>query len=174
MDIGGVKAIELKVDSLLETAINITGLYRSPQVDTQLFIQNLRQYLERHAHDSNHIIVGDININILQPDRYGEEYMTMLYEFGFISTINEHTRVQGQSKSCIDHIFIKTNIHIGRICPAVLSDDMTDHYPVILKIKHKGKVEQQLSQEQLYKIKKSQLRKAQEINIKRNLERNIH
>lgn len=66
-------------------------------------------------------------------------------ENGFVSTINKYTRVCGESKSSIDHIFIKTKEYFNLFTPIVLEMYMTDQFPCILQIneateeKRKGK-----------------------------------
>ena len=50
------------------------------------------------------MVIGDININILgKYDPVAEEYRNVMAEYGFISTINTYTRVQGGAKSCINY-----------------------------------------------------------------------
>lgn len=38
------------------------------------------------------------------------DYLNILSEYGYIATINESTRVTDSGRSCLDHIFFKTNI----------------------------------------------------------------
>lgn len=58
---------------------------------------------------------------------------------GFKSYINTFTRVTQDTKSCIDHIFVKQSLSNGHldIYSAVINNNTTDHYPVYLQIFNK-------------------------------------
>lgn len=53
---------------------------------------------------SNHITIGDIDINILKEDDIATQYLNLLSENNLISMINKPIR----GRSCLDHIFLKT------------------------------------------------------------------
>lgn len=107
IEIYQTKAIELNIQKENKT-IKITALYRSPSTDSKEFIGELERYLNDSSDNSDvHIIVGDINIDILRDETITDEYFNVLSEFNFTSTINEYTRIQNNTKTCIDHIFIK-------------------------------------------------------------------
>lgn len=118
--------------------IILTAIYRSPSSCPYDYNRQLRQYLEEDSNHINdyHIIVGDINIDISQKKlEFVSEYLDTLSEYGFISTINDYTRIQGLSKSCIDHIFVKSKFIINEhILPIILKNDITDHFSEILQI----------------------------------------
>lgn len=79
------------------------------------------------------IFVGDINININNSDlEYAQEYLNIMSEQGFISFINENTREEGNTKTCIDHIFIKTKELKNKLIPLIWDIKITDHYPIML------------------------------------------
>lgn len=44
-------------------------------------------------------------------------------QLGFSSCINKRTR----TKSCIDHIFIKTRLNLDKLLSVVLNSKITDH-----------------------------------------------
>ena len=60
--------------------------------------------------------------------------MVSLHENGYKSLINGYTRVAGDSKSCIDHIFLKNkNLNYKTLVPIILHSKISDHYPIIFK-----------------------------------------
>ncbi|KAJ8980864.1 hypothetical protein NQ317_008923 [Molorchus minor] len=77
--------------------------------------------------------VGDINIDILGDSEYSQEYLNIMSAENYTSMINTYTRVQGDCKSCLDHIFLKTKIPQHFFLSLVLETDITDHYATILQ-----------------------------------------
>jgi len=116
--------------------IALTGIYKPPPINPFDFISYLNTYLSENCL-RNEIIAGDININI-EKDKINNpiqsEYLNTLYSFGFISCINDYTRISGNAKSCIDHIFIKSTIPANNILPIICHSKITDHSPVFLQL----------------------------------------
>lgn len=137
ISLGTIKALKLKI-KYNSKSITLTAVYRSPSSCPHEYNINFKNYLEAQINfnDDYHIIVGDINIDISQKQiEFVSEYLDNLREYGFISTINSYTRVQGNSKSCIDHMFIKSKCTINEnLLPIILQSDITDHYTEILQI----------------------------------------
>lgn len=55
-----------------------------------------------------------------------------IHQMGFISFINNLTRVQNPQQSCLDHFFIRSK-HIP-ITSIIFETDISDHYPIIVLI----------------------------------------
>lgn len=121
--------------------VNIICLYRPPNTDKALFLEDLESYLISCNKDSQiNVFLGDININIMDKDEgVVNLYLSILSLFGFVSCINSPTRVTQESSSCLDHIFIrnKLNNEEYKINSFVIHSEVTDHYPVMLNIKLK-------------------------------------
>lgn len=62
-----------------------------------------------------------------------QEYLIILGANGCISAINKHTRVQEESQSCIDHIFVKKSVPLEHFNSVILTTELTDHFSVILQ-----------------------------------------
>jgi len=79
------------------------------------------------------IIIGDISINIAQNsnDESKVEYLNLMAQLGFISCINDYTRILNNSRTTIDHIFVKTN-GADYVKPFILESCITDHYSIII------------------------------------------
>ena len=123
--------------------INIICLYRPPNTTKQHFLEDLENYLTLIKNSQLDILLGDININILEKnDNTVNSYLSMLNYSGFLSCINSPTRVTPEVSSCLDHIFVrnKSNIDLYKFDPYVLHADITDHYPIMLNISMKTNV----------------------------------
>lgn len=75
------------------------------------------------------VIVGDININILQPSNISMAYENLLFTHGFHRTINNYTREEyvnlDLKQSCIDHIYFRcVNVDMHT---AVVEVKISDH-----------------------------------------------
>lgn len=113
----------------------VTVLYRLPSINIENFNIKFNSYLDQHCIYENEIIVGDTNINILKTtDVHVAEYLNNLYSHGFNSYINEYTREENDSKTCIDHIFVKTKINKTLLNSLILETTITDHYSIALNI----------------------------------------
>ncbi|KAG5867001.1 hypothetical protein JTB14_018164 [Gonioctena quinquepunctata] len=104
-----IKIVLNQNDNLL-----INAVYKPPNTNPHQFINNLQHYSESPLFqtESYNILIGDINIDLLKNNELNIEYNNTLKEFGFISTINNPTRVQGGHSSCIDHIFFKSKQNV--------------------------------------------------------------
>lgn len=119
--------IELKFG---DKNILLTALYRLPSTDSQEFIVGLSSYLEHSRKNYDvHLFLGDININILKDDATTHEYLSTLSGEGFISAVNKPTRIQGSTKTCIDHLFVNCRSEYFKCVPVVIYDaPITDHF----------------------------------------------
>lgn len=116
--------------------IIITSVYRPPSTNVFEFIKAFKVYLTTLEQSDYNFVIGDLNIDILADKDYVNEYLDTLYESGFTSLINKITRIQGNSKSCLDHIFLKTpNTHHQLSTKAsIFCSAITDHYSIMSSI----------------------------------------
>jgi hypothetical protein len=113
------------------TIYNIIGVYRSPSSDIGTFLNTLESYLNNINTSNKIVICGDINNDILSNSLYATEYLNLMLIDGFISCINNYTRVFKDSKSCLDHIFSK-NISIDNILSYIVKLNITDNFPTMI------------------------------------------
>lgn len=144
VEIGNSNVIKLNIPNFYECNINVLAVYRSPPSDSKYFISCLDQYLQNENVCDYNIIIGDLNINIL--DHYEDQgknlddiafdYLSALYTYGYKSYINDITRETEESRSCIDHIFIKSiNQNAEEIViPCIIHTKITDHYVTTAQI----------------------------------------
>lgn len=96
--------------------------------------------------------MGDININILDDNEDSNEYLNIMSEYNFRSAINTFTRVQGNSRSCIDHFFIRTSQNIDNCTPVVIETNLTDHYAIVLNVQINSSMEDNTVHRKTFKI----------------------
>ena len=129
--IGNISGLKLlKVILLHNKTIILTSIYRPHCTTIKQFNIDLVDYLNNLEHSDISILVGDINIDILDKEKHAQEYLNILSSQNYISQINEYTRVENSQKSCIDHFFVKSNENI--YIPIIYTNKVTDHYPIIL------------------------------------------
>lgn len=132
-NLGNIKAIQLDIFHYNKN-IQVIAIYRPPSLCPLDFNIKLTNYVKSIKNQGDiSLIVGDMNLDILDDSECSHEYLNILSEQGYISTINTHTRVQKNSKSCLDHIFLKTNFPHEHFIPVVLQIEITDHYPVLIQ-----------------------------------------
>ena len=74
-------------------------------------------------------IIGDTNINLLKHSTHNDTD-DFLNTSGFIPLINRPTRVQGNTVSCIDHIYTNNFRVNNTMLQGICLTDITDHYPI--------------------------------------------
>lgn len=118
--------------SIDNESFSVIAVYRSPSTNVNSYIKELTYLITTLPAVTHQIYIGDININILKEDeKTNSDYLNMLVSQGYISLINNPTRENTISSSCIDHIFLKT-CKKYTILPGILKTAITDHYPILL------------------------------------------
>ena len=111
-------------------AIELLAVYRPPDKSKVSFLEELELFVENNKYKHS-IIVGDVNINILDAeDQKAQQYRNILVIYGYKEVICNNTREERRkevfTKSCIDHIFVKTNS--DKIFGSVIATRISDHY----------------------------------------------
>lgn len=119
-----------EVVTLYSKSLNITllSVYRNHDYTIDFFNKEIKNVLNSLNHP-NILLMGDININILESDNNTIEYLNILSQFGFHNFINKPTRSCLSSSTCIDHIFVKSNSL--KIKSGIFVTDISDHYPTL-------------------------------------------
>ena len=116
----------------------LLAIYRPPNCSKTRFVDELDNYLLQESRSvRNSIIIGDVNINLLDSnDSCVEAYENCIAGNGYRKCINKVTREEFRGSSltgsCIDHLFVKgkyTN-HTA----AVITTKISDHYMIIGRI----------------------------------------
>lgn len=134
--IGEVNSIEIEIATASHDKLLVTGVYRPHGCDQSKFIESLNSAISLTNNRDTHILLGDFNIDILTDSAATAEYLDQFYANGYISAINTVTRRNPRGGTCLDHIFVKSNI--PQIRSYVVEADITDHYPTLLEINIKS------------------------------------
>ena len=115
----------------------ITGIYRCHDYQEHEFIEDLKLFLKDNTHTENHLIIGDVNIDIIQENTNSSDYMDNLLEMSYLPYISSATRPNNDNGgSCIDHIFIKSKNNKFSYTTGKLLYTITDHIPIFAIIKN--------------------------------------
>ena len=126
INIGGASALQTVINNQKKNTV-ITSIYRTHAINKENFNLGLYKYLQSIKSNEEHYIIGDINMDIRDPDQDGENYLNNLFENKFFPLINSTTRPS--SGTCIDHIMGKNFVNVkSMICKQMI----TDHYVTIL------------------------------------------
>lgn len=139
--------IEMSETSLLhctmkvnDFSIGVMGVYRSPSSNLNLFLDELESGGFFNTENMCELFVGDININISEEsDINVNRYLNVMTQKGYVSCINEPTRVTQCTSTLLDHLFLKfkhTNFAEDDIIPIVFKACITDHYPIGLSFQN--------------------------------------
>ena len=111
----------------LSYKVCIMTIYRSPTGDFQYFLNTLEEILNSLYNKYNDIILcGDININYNINSTIKKSLETMLSSFGLSDIITFPTRIQNESHTKIDNIFINTKkLNNYLVYPSV--NGLSDH-----------------------------------------------
>lgn len=111
-------------------------LCRSPSNTNIYQFLNDLEFLISHENenDSVRFVIGDVNIDLTNlGSTQVNDYLNTLSQYNYVSQINDFTRIQGNSKSCLDHIFI-AGVNQSLIKACIIESSITDHFSQIIKI----------------------------------------
>lgn len=134
VNIGEIKIIQANIP-IQDNTVIVSAIYRPPITCAYEFNSNLQKYLFTLSKIklNYHFLVGDINIDIKSNTDICQNYLNIMGEEGFRSLINSYTRIHHDSKTCIDHIFLRGSSH--DICSSyIIKSQITDHFPIIARL----------------------------------------
>jgi len=106
----------------------IITIYRHSSGNFHSFLESLENIFTCKSFNQNYkiIIMGDININILDSSNHSKSYQFFVNSFNFEFLFKEPTRVEKCSATCIDH-FITQNQLTNEIDISPCDFSITDH-----------------------------------------------
>jgi len=124
------ESLNLEIEINKKQVIDVLAIYRPPEKSKTDFLEELELYVKNNKY-VNSVIVGDMNIDILsEDDMIAQKYLNVLAINGYKEVIDmitrEERRGERTSKSCIDHIFVKTNLE--NFFGSVIKTKTSDHY----------------------------------------------
>jgi exonuclease III len=119
----------------LETKkICIIAIYRAPSGNFDIFISNLDSILKKlFTVTVDFIICGDININFLVDSDRKSQLEALLKTYNLTSVVNFPTRIQQNSATAIDNIFIDITRY-GNYSISPIVNGLSDHDAQIITL----------------------------------------
>lgn len=119
--------------------LKLSVIYRPPSYNGNIFLNDLEAIINKYK--TNHIILGDMNINLLNDNSLlTKEYKELISinRFMIVNSLDESdaTRVTESTSSIIDHVLCTGSIKCR--CKVKVEDTpLSDHKKVILTVKEK-------------------------------------
>ena len=114
-----------------QTKLVVLGVYRPPNASISDFNITLNDIMNKFPQQTHVYIVGDFNIDLLNPDKLGIDFINNCHMNSYAPLITTATRITNTSATLIDHIW--TN-ELYDSFSGVLDCIATDHYPIFTKI----------------------------------------
>lgn len=129
VNFGNARVLNALVSFDINCKVLISGLYRCHDFSESDFISSIVTLMTETKVDKikHHLIVGDFNINLLKPDFRVNEFINNSLSLGYIPLFNTVTRPNDSGGTCIDNMFIRTDLNISAI---KYSQVLPDHYPI--------------------------------------------
>ncbi|XP_072165199.1 uncharacterized protein [Diadema setosum] len=121
----------IEIENPLSKNVIIGLIYRPPDLNCELFCDELDLYLHKIGNESKHVFIfGDFNINFspTSDNNNSLNFMHLMYSYGFMSIINKPTRINPHSSTQIDNIF--SNVYNNTIMGGILCSEVSDHLPI--------------------------------------------
>lgn len=95
----------------IENNVIVICLYRNPKSKLEILFEKLETILNYfYNRNTNVIILGDFNINLLDDNSKKRQFLDLLLPYGLETMINSPTRVTYRSQSAIDQLIINPNV----------------------------------------------------------------
>uniref|UniRef100_A0A1B6IHJ5 Endonuclease/exonuclease/phosphatase domain-containing protein n=1 Tax=Homalodisca liturata TaxID=320908 RepID=A0A1B6IHJ5_9HEMI len=120
-------------------AVDLLAVYRLQAFSINMFNDEFQNTLSC-IKSANFIVKGDLNINLLDTSiRSVEDYLILMASHGLNSLVNEPTRINNHSETCIDHVFCRSKFDSSvKYTAEVLKINITDHWMTVLGLNIKN------------------------------------
>ncbi|KAH9370662.1 hypothetical protein HPB48_014031 [Haemaphysalis longicornis] len=114
----------------IATNAHVLGvIYRPPSGPLELFYDAFNAILEDLSTTKKQVVVmGDININLLQVSSLNTEFLNTVHVNGFTNLIDIPTRITSHSETLLD--LCLTNCEKEDTMAGVFTSDISDHLPL--------------------------------------------
>ena len=128
-----LECIFVDIHNLGVQKLTVGAIYRPPNTDVDNFNAELTQVLDK-LKSTPSILAGDLNLDLIKADTHPHtlSFVNLLTSYAFLPCINVPTRVTEFSATLIDNFFINTLSF--NASAAVIYHDLSDHYPILLKV----------------------------------------
>lgn len=142
----------LRIDVLIDdNIVTLLSLYRPPNQNVNLFTEEIEQCINTISKKQTIVAVGDMNIDILKQNKLTTKYVDTFMSNGLHCVVREVTRndITNNTKTCIDHMFVRTNKKTKCTHSAVITTTISDHFTIFGSIenaKKQNKIDNQNNQ----------------------------
>jgi len=109
----------------------IHGIYRPPDRDIRNFTDELSILLSNARCSEDVFLVGDLNIDLANPNDSESEFIYMCQASSFAPLIYVPTHITPGRSSCLDHFWYNQLYDVNS---GVFEVDISDHYPIFVII----------------------------------------
>ena len=130
--------IKLRIGTEIRSAV-IGEIYRPPNYASTDFLDYMECVLEKVENEKKFcILAGDFNYNLLAQNRCvgSSKFMHTMASYGFLPLIAKETRIQKQSATLLDNIFINDLTKYNT--SGIIINDLSDHLPIFASLKFKS------------------------------------
>ena len=127
--------------------------YRPPHSNTNAFLETLNEILLNPLlKNKDCFFMGDFNINLVNcnSNNTSQEFLEMFLSYSFLPLITKPTRVTNNSATIIDNIF--SNITRQTPKAGIILSDISDHFPIFVKLSMNKSVNKETSNTPFRKI----------------------
>ncbi|XP_042147393.1 uncharacterized protein LOC120836788, partial [Ixodes scapularis] len=120
----------------------IIGAFYRPPASSTAVLDNLEMYLDTHVKPGDRVILaGDFNLPNVdwsnfslkhQNDNLGEAMLDMTFKYDLLQVVEDFTRIQGNSASILDLVFVSGTISSESRCEVI--PGISDHKAVLLSL----------------------------------------
>lgn len=127
------ESLRIDLTTTHDTIISVISIYRPPKLSQKRFLKELEENINNVSKKHELIVVGDMNIDIKKKNTTTINYLGMLSSHGLQCMVSETTRenFNGNTNTCIDHLFIRCNRKRERAYAAVITAAIADHYALL-------------------------------------------
>ena len=126
--------VEITPHNSAKPIMTLAEIYRPPNSNEKLSIERYQTILNNLEHDSKDCFIGtDQNLDLLKCNEKPiiNDLLTSFTTHGFTPTVSKPTRIQKQSATIIDNIYVRSRKHTDRQL-LIIQTDISDHFPVLL------------------------------------------
>ena len=125
--------IEITPPNNSKPIATLAEVYRAPRSSERTSIERYEALLNNLNNDKDIIICTDQNMNLLKCREKPaiNDLLTSFETHGYKPTVSKPTRIQNQSATLIDNIYLKTRRH-SPTQSIIIQTDISDHFPIIL------------------------------------------
>ena len=127
--------IKLKTKSGVSNIL-VGEIYRPPGYSNKDFLSYIEDVLDSIENErKTAIVAGDFNYNLLptNQEKCNNDFINLMTSYGYFPMISKATRIQKQSETLLDNIFIN-NISAYK-SSGIIVEDLSDHLPIFLSLK---------------------------------------